>query len=103
MYRALLLPSAQNDLIDIVHYVADVLQNQQTAYKLADEIINATEILADFPYAYPAYIPMRQTKKEYRKMRVRNYLLFYVVDETEKIVTIYRVVYAKREYDKLLN
>lgn len=103
MYKVQFLPTAQNDLIEIVRYIAAELHNKQAANKLADEIIEATTTLSEFPYAYPAYIPIRPTKNEYRKMSIRNYLLFYTVDEKEKTVTIARVVYAKREYGHLVN
>ncbi|MBQ2841703.1 MAG: type II toxin-antitoxin system RelE/ParE family toxin [Clostridia bacterium] len=102
MYKVQFLPLAKNDLIETVRYIANDLYNKQAAYKLADEIIKATDTLADFPYAYPAYIPIRQTKNEYRKISIQNYLVFYTVDEKNKIVTISRIVYAKRNYNKLI-
>ncbi len=102
MYNVLFLPLAQNDLVEIVRYIANDLHNKQAANSLADEIIKTTDRLADFPYSYPVYTPIRPTKNEYRKISVQNYLIFYSVDEKEKNVTIARVVYAKRDYDKLI-
>ena len=102
MYKVQFLPLAQNDLVEIVGYIANKLHNKQAANRLADEIIKATDTLADFPYAYPAYTPIRPTKNEYRKISVQNYLIFYTVDEKSKFVTVSRVVYAKRDYDKLI-
>lgn len=102
MYKVQFLPLAQNDLVEIVRYIANDLYNKQAANKLADEIIKAADSLADFPYAYPAYTPIRPAKNEYRKISVQNYLIFYTVDEKTKTVTISRVVYAKRDYDKLI-
>lgn len=102
MYKVQFLPLAQNDLVEIVRYIANDLYNKQAANKLADEIIKATDTLADFPYAYPAYTPIRSTKNEYRKISVQNYLVFYTVNEKTKTVTVARVVYAKRDYDKLI-
>ncbi|HCI17284.1 MAG TPA: type II toxin-antitoxin system RelE/ParE family toxin, partial [Lachnospiraceae bacterium] len=55
-----------------------------------------------FPYAQPAYAPLRPLKHEYRKPLVENYMMLYWVSETEKRVTIARVVYARRNYAKLL-
>lgn len=102
MYKVQFLPLAQNDLVETVRYIANDLYNKQAANKLADEIIKATDTLADFPYAYPAYMPIRPVKNEYRKIRVQNYLIFYTVNEKMKTVTVSRVVYAKRDYDKLV-
>lgn len=102
MYNVLFLPLAQNDLVEIVRYIANELHNEQAANSFADEIMKATDRLADFPYAYPVYMPIRSTKNEYRKISVQNYLIFYTVDERTKTVTIARVIYAKRDYDKLM-
>lgn len=46
--------------------------------------------------------PLRPLKHEYRKPLVENYMMLYWVSETEKRVTIARVVYARRNYAKLL-
>ena len=102
MYSVQFLPLAQNDLLEIVQYIANDLFNKQAANKLADEIIKATDILADFPYAYPVYNPIRPIKTEYRKIAVQKYMVFYSVDERTKTVTIARIIYAKRDYDKLV-
>lgn len=51
---------------------------------IADEIIKATDTLADFPYAYPVYNPIRPINTEYRKLIVQNYMVFYSVDEKTK-------------------
>ncbi len=102
MYKVQFLPLAQNDLVELVRYISYNLDNKQAAARLADEIIKTTDTLADFPYAYPAYIPIRPTENEYRKISVQNYLIFYSVNEKTKTVTIARVVYAKRNYDNLI-
>ena len=63
---------------------------------------NAAEGVLLFPYATPTYQPIRPLKHEYRKILVQNYLMFYWVDEEKKLVTVARVVYAKRDYGRLL-
>ena len=66
------------------------------------ELIDAVEGVLHFPYATPAYPAIRPLKHEYRKILVQNYLMFYWVDEEKKLVTVARVVYAKRDYGRLL-
>ncbi|MCL2618217.1 MAG: type II toxin-antitoxin system RelE/ParE family toxin [Defluviitaleaceae bacterium] len=39
---------------------------------------------------------------EYRKLPVKSYAMFYRVDEREKLVTIARVIYARRNHERLL-
>ena len=69
---------------------------------MAVELINAMENVLTFPYRAPVYQPIRPLKHEYRKILVHNYLMFYWVDEDKELVTVARVVYAKRDYSRVL-
>ena len=96
------LPSAMRDMVEIARYIAVELKNPIAANNTADELVEAAESIPAFPYANPAYIPIRPLKHEYRKLIVKNYIMLYWVDEEQKLVTVSRVVYARRDYDKIL-
>lgn len=102
MYKLEYLPVAQRDMVEIVRYISEELQNPAAADRLATELVNAVESVLTFPYALPAYQPIRSLKREYRKILVQNFLMFYWVDEEKKLVTVARVVYAKRDISRLL-
>lgn len=102
MYKLEYLPVARRDMIEIVRYISQELQNPTAADKLAMELIEAGDSIPKFPYANPAFIPIRPLKHEYRKLLVQNYFMFYWVDEAKKLVTVARVVYARRDYKRLL-
>lgn len=102
MYRLEFLPVARQDMVEIVQYISMELGNPSAAKRLTDDLISAAESIQPFPYANPHYIPLRPLIHEYRKMSVHNYLIFYWVDEEKKLVTIARVLYAKRDYNRLL-
>ena len=100
MYKLEYLPVARQDLIDIIRYISQELKNPDAANNLAVKLVEATEKVTAFPYANPSYQPIRPLKHEYRK--VQNYLILYWVDEEKKLVTVARVLYAKRNYRRLL-
>lgn len=102
MYKLEYLPVAQRDMVEIVRYISGELQNPVAAESLAMELVNAAESVLTFPYALPAYQPIRSLKREYRKILVQNFFVFYWVDEERKLVTVARVVYAKRDISRLL-
>lgn len=102
MYKLEYLPIARQDMADIVRYISHELCNPEAAEKLALEMIEAADGLPAFPYVNAAYIPIKPLKHEYRKLLVQNYIMFYWVDEKEKTVTMARVIYARRDYKKLL-
>jgi mRNA-degrading endonuclease RelE of RelBE toxin-antitoxin system len=39
--------------------------------------------------------------KGYRKVLIKNYVLFFSIDETKKEVVVLRFIYAARDYYKL--
>jgi len=102
MYRLEFLPIALQDMTDIARYISHELFNPTAAEKLAVEMIDAAERLTDFPYINANHQSDKPLKKEYRKLIVKNYIMFYWVDEKEKRVTIARVIYARRDYEELL-
>ncbi len=102
MYKLEYLPVARRDMIEIVRYISQELQNPTAADQMAMELIEAGDSIPKFPYANPAFIPIRPLKHEYRKLLVQNYFMFYWVDEVKKLVTVARVVYARRDYKRLL-
>lgn len=103
MYRLEYLPVARQDMIEIVRYISQELKNPDAAEHLAVQMIRAAEAVLKFPYSTPAYHPIRPLKHEYRKISVQNFLMLYWVEEEKKTVTIARVVYEKRNYDKMLD
>ncbi|MCL2564095.1 MAG: type II toxin-antitoxin system RelE/ParE family toxin [Oscillospiraceae bacterium] len=102
MYKLEYLPQTMQDMAELARYISQELSNPTAADKLANELVEAAERLRDFPYKNRVYQLIRPLKREYRGQIVQNHILFYYVDEEEKIVTIARVIYARRDYGKLL-
>ena len=68
MYKLEYLPVARKDMLEIVRYISGELQNPDAAARLAVELVDAAESVLTFPYATPAYQPIRPLKHEYRKI-----------------------------------
>lgn len=98
MYNLEFLPSAREDMVEIVGYISKELHNPAAAERLAGLLVEAAERAAQFPYANPAYFPVRPLKREYRKIAVENYPMFYWVDEEKKQITLAHVTYGRRDY-----
>jgi plasmid stabilization system protein ParE len=85
---------------ELFHYIVNKLESPRAAQNLRDEINTAVQTLAQFPYAHALYRSQKPLTKEYRKLRVKNFYLFYVVKENA--VEIHRVIYAKRDMEAVL-
>ena len=101
-YQLTFLPVARRDMTDIVRYISRELLNPTAAGALAAQMIEAAEGLCDFPYANTIHQTIKPLKHEYRKLVVKNYVMFYWVDERDKLITVTRVMYGRRDYAKLL-
>lgn len=96
------LPLARNDMTDIVRYVSHNLSNPSAATRLAEKLVGSADKMLAFPYSNPVYIPIKPLGKEYRRIFVDNYIMFYWIDESKKTVTASRVLYCRRDYENLL-
>lgn len=103
MYTLEYLPIAKKDMSEIAEYIGVKLSNPTAADNLAEKMVSEAENLTDMPYKCSVYISPRPLNYEYRKLLVNNYIMFYYVDESKKLITIARVLYAKRDFRKLLN
>lgn len=102
MYTVEILPEAISDMTEIVKYISIQLSNPAAATRLKENITSEIKKLAENPYIYAVYEPLLFLKVEFRKLLVRNYAVFYYIDESEKVVKIAHVVYAKRNFSKVL-
>ena len=98
MYKIEYQSAAQQDMINIVSYISHHLHNTIAAERLANAFITEMEKLSEFPYSMPMYYPIRPLKYEYRKLIVKNHIMFYRVDEQRKTIIVARVIYAKSDY-----
>ena len=64
-YKLEYLLIAQRDMVEIVRYISGKLQKPDAADCLVMELVNVAERVITFPYALPAYQPIRLLKREY--------------------------------------
>ncbi|MDL2264532.1 type II toxin-antitoxin system RelE/ParE family toxin [Synergistaceae bacterium OttesenSCG-928-I11] len=100
-YEISYLPVAENDLADIVAYIAVELAAPEAANRLLDKIGAAVERLGIFPFAHPVYHSNVDTRPfEFRVRVVDSYIVLYYV--TDRTVTVARILYAGRDIGAIL-
>ena len=97
-YQVRLLPVAEEDLDEIVAYVA--LDNLQAASKLADRIETRLGSLSSFPRL--GRIPRDSDLRDagYRYLIIGDYLAFFTVEK--HTVIVHRILHGTRDYRELL-
>lgn len=56
-----------------------------------------------FPYGNSIYSTKHKLNNEYRKIKVKKYLIFYTINEENKIITIMRILHEKLDINNILN
>jgi len=100
MYSLSYLPAAKQDIADAVLYLAETISAPKAALNLLDALDIAMSRLKEFPFSCRVYQPAKPLEREYRILNVKNFAVFYMVNEQEKTVEVCRVVYAKRDLGK---
>lgn len=91
-------PIATEDLQDIKAYLSE--ENYTIAAKTIRDIISNIEVLADFPEMGSPLASRIKQKSKYRYLVCGQYMVFYIYEEG--IVSIQRILHAKRNYISLL-
>ena len=97
MYDIRYLPIAKQDITEIVLYISDQLKAPQAAVDLLEAFDHSISLLQEFPYAHKIYRLVKPLEEEYRLLPVKNYAIFYLVREQEKIIEIQSVLYARMD------
>ena len=102
MYKILKTDKAEDQLRDIIFYIADDSGSVDVALKYLDKIEEAINRLEKFPNpgSIPRYSILR--KQGYRVVIVEKHLIFYKANEKNKTVIIYSIVDGRREYQNLI-
>lgn len=101
-YTYELMPSANLDLDGIMEYIAIQLCAKDSAIALLNEIEEAIEQACSFPEAASPVNDPTLRHRGYRKLIVKNYIVFYIPDEANRKLNVMRIVYFAQDYMKEL-
>lgn len=97
-YKIQLSIKAKNDYKKIISYLKNELLEPSIANRYAELINSEIQTLSYFPQKH-AIIDKEIVKElEYRKLVVKNYIVFYRINERKKVVEVYRILYGASEW-----
>ena len=88
---------AEQQLDDIKEYLLHILENQQATLNFLDETSTAIDSLRIMPERIPLVRYEPWCSRGLRCMVVKNYLIYFWIDETAQQVNIIAVIYGKRD------
>ncbi|HCM27581.1 MAG TPA: type II toxin-antitoxin system RelE/ParE family toxin [Treponema sp.] len=102
MYRVDFTEPAEEDLLAALRYISDVLKAPGAASKLLSETEQQLKVLESLPRSCPLVQDEVLAMQGIRLLSVKNYLVFYVVKESEKAISIIRFLYGRRDWARAL-
>ena len=97
-YKVSIFPAAQRDLQEIAEYLNTL--SEEAALRYYDLLVSEIASLSAMPQRCPHPRDLSLAAKGYRYMQIKNYLVFYIV--SGDTVQIHRILYARRDYSRLL-
>lgn len=93
-YRLIILPEAQNDIRGIILYIARELMAPQAALNLQTEFQKEIKSLTNMPKRIKTVDEQPWKDAGIRKTRVKNYYIYFIVDDEEMAVKVNAVIYV---------
>ena len=96
-YNILISPAAQSDFLGVLEYLDTLTQEEALQYyeQFTEEMESLRTEPKSCPYARDSQLRLRG----YRILSIVDYLVFFVICASS--VEIRRILYAKRQYDRL--
>jgi addiction module RelE/StbE family toxin len=101
-YQVFMTRSATQDLKGISSYIAYDLKEPSVAKKLVEKIKASVMCLAKLPLRHNLVSDENLAAQGFRKTMMDNYIIFYIVSEKDKTVTVMRILYGRRDWIHLL-
>ena len=99
-YKPIILPEAQQDIRDIVLYIAKELFAPKAALDLQDDFHREIQKLSYMPTRIKPIDEEPWGSQGVRKIRVKNYYIYFIVDDNEMAVKVNAVIYVGRDQEK---
>ncbi len=93
-YKLRILPLFEDDLNEIVDYIAIKLRNPSAAEELVDLVQESIQERLTCAEAFESYPSQKEREHPYYRIYVKHYIVFYVV--IGDVMEVRRILYGKR-------
>lgn len=96
-YKVKITPLALSQLSETVKYISDILLVPETAAKWLDVLHKGIASLSSMPCRFPLTDEESWHSRGIRKLPIKGFLVYYLVSDERKTVTVTAVVYGRRD------
>ena len=102
VYRINIADVAKQDIRDIGIYIANDLQELVIAINITNAILDAIDTLEQMPDRIALVKDKRLAANGIRPLYVKNYTVFFRIDDSLDVVEIVRVLHSHRDWASIL-
>jgi addiction module RelE/StbE family toxin len=102
MFELVFSKKINDDIISALNYIRNILEAPKAAVNHFEELKKKYEKLKENPYIRPLVQNKYLATKGIRFIKVKNYILIYKINEENKTVLLYRFIYCRRDWIKIL-
>ena len=96
-YEVKLTPQAMEQIQETVSYISHILLEPEIARHWANLLQQKISLLNSMPVRFPLTEEEPWHTYGMRKMTVKNFLVYYLIAEEKKAVTVMAVIYGRRD------
>ena len=101
-YRINIAVVAKQDIRDIKTYITNELQEPVIAINITNAILDAIDSLEQMPDRIALVKDKRLAAQGIRPLYVKNYTVFFRIDDSFDVVEVVRVLYSHRDWASIL-
>ena len=101
-YKIIITPDAEEDLVELRNYIADVLLARDTARNYIRTIRKEIATLSEMPARYKPVDDEPWHSRGICRIMANNFFVYYRIDEDRKQVFVLNVIYARRDQLRML-
>jgi plasmid stabilization system protein ParE len=102
LYEYYLTQTAENDIDAVIRYISVDLSNPDAAKNFVDQLEELFEELCNTPKLGKTINNEFLRRNDVRLVHVKNYNIYYLINEMKSLVVILRIVYSGRDQDEIL-
>jgi len=102
VYRLRFSKLYESDVDSCYNYIRNRLEAPMAADNLIAEILEKLNRIKKNPNARPLVQDAYLASLGYRMINVKNYMIFYIIGDDDKHVTVVRFLYGKRNWTAIL-
>ncbi|MBQ4515007.1 MAG: type II toxin-antitoxin system RelE/ParE family toxin [Anaerolineaceae bacterium] len=103
IYTYQIIADAENDIDEIVKHISVVLSNPEAAEKFLADLEQKLEQLCEMPKMGKIVENEFNKRKDFRRVIINNYDLYYFINDEDRIINVLRVVSARRDQHLILS